>query len=596
MPPAARGFVPLLSDAVRMTWRADRRGFMGAAALQFFGALAPTALVLIGQYLISALIGSHGHRPSLGAVLPPVAALAITTSLVAAAGALQQQQQRLLAERVAADTWERVLDVTGRVSLEDYETPQFFDQLQRIRNNALSQPIGVTTAVFGLIGSTVGVVGLVAVVLAIAPLLVPVMLLAGLPTVLLSRRVSKLEFRFLVRATPIYRARQYLRDVLSGREEAKEIRVFAAESALRQRHAARRQQYESILAAHTRTRILYALVSAVFSSVFLALTLGVVVWMLISGRIPLASGAAAVLAVRFLATGLDQLFRAVGGLFESSAYLADLDDFVHRRFAPEEVSRSVAPLHHRVEVRRVDFTYPETGREVLHDVTLTVGAGEVVALVGENGSGKTTLAKVVAGLYAPTAGNVTWDGADYGDLDARAVQRQVSVIFQDFVRYQLSALDNIGLGDPDNAEDEVAARDAATRAGALDFLEDLPKRLQTVLSREYDHGADLSGGQWQRVALARALRKDASLVILDEPSAALDPRAEAQLFHDVRRVLAGRAALLISHRFSSVRLADRIYVLRDGRVVEHGDHGQLIAAGGLYAELYRLQAAAYLQN
>ena len=591
---AERGFTSLLADAVRLTWRADRRGFSVAAGLQVFGSLAPTGLVLVGQYLVNDLVRTGSSRPSLASVLPPVIALAVVSSLVTAATALQQQQQRLLAERVSAHTWEQVLDISSRVRLELYESPTFYDQLQRIKNNAISQPVTVTTSLFGLLGSVVGVAGLLIVVLTIAPLLVPIMLVAGLPSLILARRGSKIEFAFLVRATPIYRARQYLRTILSGRDEAKEIRVFGADGALRRRLAGRQQQYDTLLRAHTRRRIAYALGSVGLSSIFLALTLGVVVYQLTSGRIPFGAAAAAILAVRFLASGLDQLFRSIGGLFEASAYLADLDSFVNRPQPARPAGPQVPVLGCSIELRGVGFSYPAAGRHVLDDVHLQIAAGEVVALVGENGSGKTTLAKLIAGLYAPTAGTIHWDHHNYADVNPSEIHRHVAAIFQDFVRYQLSALDNIGLGEPDRAEDEVAAREAARRANALPYLESLPSGLHTVLSREYEGGSDLSGGQWQRVALARALRKPVSLIILDEPSASLDPRAEADLFADIRTMLQGRSALLISHRFSSVRLADRIYVLQDGHIIEHGDHVALMQAGGLYAELYQLQASAYL--
>ena len=589
-----RGFTRLLADAVRLTWRADRRGFSVAAGLQVFGALAPTGLVLVGQYLVNALVRTGSARPSLSSVLPPVIALAVVSSLVTAASALQQQQQRLLAERVSAHTWERVLDISSRVRLELYESPSFYDQLQRIKNNAIAQPVTVTTSLFGLLGSIVGVVGLLVVVLTIAPLLVPIMLVAGLPSLLLARKGSKIEYDFLVRATPLYRARQYLRTVLSGRDEAKEIRVFGAEGALRRRLTTRQSQYDTILRAHTKRRIVYALASVGLSSIFLGLTLGVVVYLLTSGRIPFGAAAAAILAVRFLASGLDQLFRSIGGLFEASAYLADLDSFVNRPRSARPDGPAVAALSRGIELQGVSFAYPATARQVLRDVSLHIAAGEIVALVGENGSGKTTLAKLVAGLYAPTTGTIQWDDCDYADVSPSEIHRHVAAIFQDFVRYQLTALDNIGLGEPDRAEDEDAAREAARRANALGYLETLPSGLHTVLSREYEGGSDLSVGQWQRVALARALRKPASLVILDEPSASLDPRAEADLFADIRAMLQGRSALLISHRFSSVRLADRIYVLRDGHIIEHGDHLALMRADGLYAELYEMQASAYL--
>lgn len=583
-----------------MTWRAHRRGFLGAAALQIIGALAPTGLVLIGQYLLNTIV-RLGHAPNIRDLLPPIIALAAISSVVTAASALQLQQQRLLAERVSADTWERVLDITSSVPFEEYESPSFYDQLQRIKNNAISQPLAVTTSIFGLFGSVVTVAGLVVVVLTIAPILVPIMLVAGLPLLFLARRVSKIEFAFLVRAMPLYRTRQYLRDVLSGRDEAKEVRVFGASGALRSRHQVRRQAFERALAEHTRRRVGLALVSVFLSTVLLGSTLGVTVWLLTSGRIPIGAAAAAILAARFLATGLDQLFRSVGSLFEASTYLADLDDFVNSRIDNTNPktetplpSKAIGPLSSGIELAGVDFTYPATDRPVLSGIDLRINAGEVVALVGENGSGKTTLAKLVASLYAPTSGRITWDATDYATLEPSEVQRHIAVIFQDFVKYQLSALDNIGLGDPDRAEDEAAAREAARRANALEFLDILPNGLHTVLSRQFDQGSDLSIGQWQRVALARGLRKSASLIILDEPSASLDPRAEAALFADIRVMLQGRSALLISHRFSSVRLADRIYVLRDGRIVESGTHDQLIALRGLYSELYALQADAYL--
>ncbi|MGH3991395.1 MAG: ATP-binding cassette domain-containing protein [Pseudonocardiaceae bacterium] len=221
---------------------------------------------------------------------------------------------------------------------------------------------------------------------------------------------------------------------------------------------------------------------------------------------------------------------------------------------------------------------------------MEIRAGEVVALVGENGSGKTTLAKIVAGLYEPATGTRHWDG---GTVPASDIRASVSVIFQDFVRYQMTVRDNIVIGDGDRPASEDAVVEAARRAGVLGAVRELPDGVDTMLGRELDEGTDISGGQWQRLALARALYRDTPLVVLDEPTAALDPRAEHELFADVRAVLDGRAALLISHRFSSTRLADRIYVMDGGRVVECGTHDELMARAGQYAELYGLQSSAY---
>jgi ATP-binding cassette subfamily B protein len=227
-------------------------------------------------------------------------------------------------------------------------------------------------------------------------------------------------------------------------------------------------------------------------------------------------------------------------------------------------------------------------------VSLTVRAGEVVALVGENGSGKTTLAKLLAGLYQPETGQVRWDGVDIATVDPEQLRRSIAVIFQDFVRFHLTARDNVAFGRVEAADDEPGIRAAARQAGAEEFLAALPKGYDTLLGPQFEGGTDLSVGQWQRVALARAFFREAPFVVLDEPTAALDSRAEHELFERIRTLLAGRTVLLISHRFSSVRTADRIYVLEAGRVVETGTHEELMRSRGLYAELFSLQAAAYL--
>lgn len=572
---------------MRTTVEADRRGVAAAAALQLLGAGAGVAVVLASRLALGAVLDPDA---SAAALVPGLALLAAATAVSGAAGALQGQQQRLLGERVAQRVWRRLLAACSRVDLVRYESTAFVTRLERVTSNALTRPTAVVTGVLGSLGGVLGVTAMAVALVAIEPLLVPLLLLAGLPAVLLARVASRAEFDYASRATPGLRRRTYLRMLVSHRAFVTETRSYDASGEILRRLAAEDAAHEGRLRAQVRVRQRLNLLSAAASAVGLALALAVIVWLVDADRIGLADAGAAAVAARLLAGQLAGVVRSATGLVESAPFLRDLEDFVDECPAagPAGVAR---PLRRGLTAHDVRFTYEGAGRPALDGVTIDVPAGAVVALVGENGSGKTTLAKVVSGLFAPSAGSVTWDGEVLAPADLRA---SVSVVFQDFVRYQMTALDNVTLSDTAVPPDRARAEDVARRVGLADALERLPHGIDTPLGRELAEGSDLSGGQWQRVALARALYRDRDVVVLDEPSAALDPRAEHELFADVRRVLDGRGALLITHRWSSVRLADHIYVLEEGRVLESGTHTELVERGGRYAELYALQSAAYL--
>nr|WP_246314638.1 ABC transporter ATP-binding protein [Kineococcus aurantiacus] len=313
----------------------------------------------------------------------------------------------------------------------------------------------------------------------------------------------------------------------------------------------------------------------------------------------LADAGAAGAAAPLLASRLQALAGGVGTVLEAGLFLDDLRGFLTLGGAaaagPVARPGAVGPLV-ELQVQDVGYRYPQGGRPALRGVSLTVRRGEVVALVGENGSGKTTLSKLLAGLLPAAGGTVRWNGTDVAELDPAAVREHVAVVFQDFVQWQFSAHDNIAVGRAGRPDEAAAVPAAAVQAGADALLRGLPQGYATPLSAELPGGVDLSLGQWQRVALARAFYRAADLVILDEPTAALDARAEAELFAGIRDLAAGRTVVLVSHRFSSVREADRIVVLRDGGVDDTGTHEELVGRGGLYAELYALQAQAYLDE
>jgi len=328
----------------------------------------------------------------------------------------------------------------------------------------------------------------------------------------------------------------------------------------------------------------------------LAGTVGGLLALALGGRIGLADAATAAAAVFLLGERLTSAVTSAGQLYESSLFIEDFTSFVALR--PEVEARrrrDPAPAgFRRLVVDEVSFTYPSTATPALQAVSMEIGHGEIVALVGENGSGKTTLAKLLCRLYQPHAGRILWDEVDTSTVDPDGLRRSVAVIFQDFLHYALPARENVGMGRHQRIDDLDAVVAAAAQAGAHDAIAGLPRGYETVLGPEFHGGKELSVGQWQRVALARAFFRDAPFIILDEPTAALDARAEHELFEGIRTLCRGRSVLLISHRFSSVRSADRIYVLEGGKVVESGSHDQLMGLGGRYAELFSLQAAAYL--
>lgn len=583
----------LVVESVRLVRASSGRVFAGLIILQILASLSLAGQVLIVQQLLDAILHVRTTGPDL-ALWASAVAFGLLSAFTTILTRLQTYLQRLLGERVARSMWDKVLGVAAGVDLRHFESPSFFNALQRVQTSALSRPLQITQGLMSMVGSLVASISVGLVLVSIDPVLLPLLLLGGLPMLAASRRESRLEFDFTVRQTPSLRLRTYLTLLQTGRDEAKEVRAYNLSGWLTGRFATVYDAYLADLVRHLRRRTFWMVLGSVGTAAVLVATMVLLVGLISSGSVTIAEAGAAIVAIRMLSTQVQSLFTGVQQIFESGLFLDDVMRFLQMGDEVRVDDRPAAPQRFtELAARNVTFTYPGAQVPALRGVDLRVGAGEIVAIVGENGSGKTTLAKVLAGLYEPDEGAVCWDGTDVRDWSVASVRAQISVMFQDSVRYALSAQDNIAVGDVTRQASRARVRAAAAAAGIDEALSRLPQGYDTTLSRLFADGHDLSGGQWQRTAIARCYYRDAPLVILDEPSAALDPRAEAELFADLRRFLDGRTAIFISHRFSTVRTADRIYVMRDGRVVEHGAHEELIAGNDQYAELFRLQAAGY---
>ena len=588
----------LVGKALRLVWSSGRRELIVTTALQLFQGVGVTAQLLLGKSVLDSLLATDGPAGGFSDVALPFALLVALTVLLSFATAVQAEQSRVLGELVARGAFDRVLDVAEAIDLEAFESPSFFDRLRRAQVGGLTRPLQMVNGLGTLTTSVVTLLGIAVALVALQPVLLPFIVVGYVPLWYASTRNSKALFQFVLSMTEDDRQRAYLQGVLSSRDQAKEVRAFGLGPLLRGRYERLYDERIAKLRQVARKSMVRSLAAAAGTSGLTVASLGVLGYLYVDGRMSLASLGAAVAGLLQLSGRLRGVADGAGALYESALFVDDYESFLD--LAPQLPAGSPAgdplpPFDHLAGVG-LTFTYPGAVDPAVEDVSVELRAGEIVALVGENGSGKTTLAKLLAHLYRPTGGRILWDGVDTASLDPVQVRRSIAVIFQDFVRYLLPARENIGAGRYERFSDMEGIVAAARWAGADSFISRLPHGYDTTLGKEFSGGSDLSLGQWQRVALARAFFRDAPFVILDEPTAALDPRAEYELFNSIRSLFHGRTVLLISHRFSSVRSADRIYVLDRGRLVEQGSHAELVAQDGMYAELFTLQASAYLDR
>lgn len=593
-PPSRRELPALFLASLRLVWSATPRDFGIAVVLQLVAAVGIATQLFAAKVLFGAVLNSNG-RGFAGAVAPLTLFAGITVG-IDLARAVESERGRVIAELVAKKSLERVIAAASSVDLDAFEDSSFYDKLLRAQNQGTLRAMQTVTGILGLVSGAVTSAGVVAALAELQPLMVPIVVAGFIPLWFASSRNTQDFYRFSFDLISSDRRRLYLQQLLLQREAAAEIRSLDLGGHLRAQYGSLYDERITRLRRLAKHRARRSVGAAMSSTSVLALGVAGLGWLYTSGRLSLAAAGAALFGLYQLSGRLQMMHFGAASLYESTLFVRDYAVFVNQESPMDDAPRSSVPAFELLELDGVTFSYPGSTCRAVSDISLRIGAGQVVALVGENGSGKSTIARLAASLYRPDSGQVRWNGCDYAELDSRAVRSEIAVVFQDFARFLVGAGENIGFGRVQRASDLSKIRSAAVHAGALEFIERLPAGFDTPLGKQWDNGQELSLGQWQRLALARAFFRNASLVILDEPTSALDARAEAALFDCIRQLLDGRSALIISHRLASVREADWIYVLEKGRVVEGGPHDDLVDHGGLYAELFALQSRHYQES
>jgi ATP-binding cassette subfamily B protein len=594
-PRSLRKFPRLCRDAIGLVRASAPREFYLSIVLKVVNGLGLALLLLLGGNVVAGVLAADRSGAAFATILPKLAALTVVTVVLTLVSAAGRELREIIGALTGRYAQQRIIDVASTVELVSYETPSFHDRLLRATMGGQMRPMQLVEGLLGIIGTLLGVVAIAGTLLALQPWLLPLVLAAVVPLIIAAARAGEAFFGFQKRTTPAQRQRSYLFTLLTGKEPAKEVRAFGLAEYLRGRYDQLYEEHIGELRKTARKRLSFTIQGSLSMSTILAVTIGLLLFLALNHHLSLSQAGAAAAAVLILGERLMFTVLHAGQLYESTLFMEDYTSFLQLQPSPQERTEPAGvrrPSSLRLE--DVTFTYPSATRPAVKGISMHIEDGEIVALVGENGSGKTTLAKLICRLYLPQAGRILWNGVDTADIEPDELRSSIAVIFQDFLHYSLSAGENIGIGRHQEIENLHRIEQAARQAGAHGFLAKLPNGYDTLLGPEFDGGIELSIGQWQRVALARAFFRDAPFIILDEPTAALDARAEAELFDGIRTLCQGRSVLLISHRFSSVRAADRIYVLHDGEVIEEGAHDALMTLGGLYADLFSLQAAAYL--
>ena len=579
-----------------LAWAASPRSLVRYSVLGMVSAAMPPISVYLGAVLVNRIAEARLQSLRLSDLLPVVAGLWLATGVQRALGAYMGYGRNLFVRRVQLEAERRLLEQAAKVDIGHFDNSDWHDRLARAKRDVSWRPGDLTWSVLGLSGNIVTIILMASLLASLHWVLVVLALAAAGLSLALERRVTSRLYEFFYKETPEEREREYMGDLLAQPRTTKEIRAYVLADYLLERHRRlsedlfklREQMYQSA----TRVSVLTGLVGGTtLALAYLFVAIQGAAGAIDPGGVVLVIG-----AFTSVAGTLGNISSTFVAVDQHTTFLEDYFSFLS---IPALVPAPANPHPERnwridgIEFDNVSFTYPGGTERALDGLNLTIRSGELVALVGENGAGKSTLIKLLLRFYDADAGAVRVGGVDVKDLHPETLRNRIGVLFQDYASYELTVRENVSMGRPEGRVDDERVLEALRDARSDWLLKKMPKGLDAKVGRLFEGGHDLSGGEWQRLALARIMYRDADIWILDEPTSSLDPEAEAGIFAELKENLRGRIGIVISHRFSTVRIADRIAVVEDGKISEIGTHEQLLVAGGRYAQLFELQAAGY---
>ncbi len=584
---ALRNVPPVL----KIVWQAGPGVVTYGIIARVIVSLLPVALIWITKLIIDAVV-LHASVRHLWWLIAAEFGVALLISIFSRS---IDYSDSLLAEKYMRHVSIEVMRHAAELDLIAYEDPVFYDRLERARVQATDR-LGMIQSIGRLVQQFITAVSMSITIMAYSPWLILLLIGGVIPAFLGESHFAFLGYAKNFRQTPIRRQLDYLRVLGGSKEAAKELKLFGLKDFLTARFAQLSNQIYNEDVSLARRRLIAGALLSIIGTLGYYSAYAFVIWRTLTGAYTIGTLSLLAAAIQQASSNIQQIFSTLAGVADQALFVTDLLAFFEMqptiRSKPNALP-APRPILRGFEFRNVSFSYPGSPRLVLNGLNFHLHPGERVALIGENGQGKTTIVKLITRLYDPTAGQVFLDGIDLREYSLESLYKEIGVIFQDFMRYEMTAQENIAVGRIEDIHDGGLVQNAAHKSLADQVIDKLPRRYDQMLGRRFDGGVDLSGGEWQKVALARAYLRDAQLLILDEPTAALDARSEFEVFQRFAELTAGKMALFISHRFSTVRMADRIVVLENGQIAEEGSHDQLARMGGRYAEMFEMQAASY---